>query len=257
MFRWKRALLHALLPFGLAIAGGLVLLLTKAPADPEKLGEGVGRFACFAFLAGLGISYLAQTGRKRTALTISLALLAGVGALAAVLATTHGGAHVRPADRAPLVDDGHRLRHPTLGFSILRPPASYHDAPRMAEAMGVHDADTITYAYAETPPRAGLIIAIIANAGGSRRDFEDAVAGIRHGLGQATAAQANTVPGAVQWLRDDITGDDAHLAAHLHAVVNDLHMQINAYQLPTAIATLTVIAPDPATLADVLASFQP
>ena len=55
MFRWKRGLLHALIPFGLAVAGGLVLLLVAQPADPEKLGEGVGRFGAVCFVLGLGI----------------------------------------------------------------------------------------------------------------------------------------------------------------------------------------------------------
>jgi hypothetical protein len=257
MFRWKRGLLHALIPFGLAIAGGLALLVVKEPVDPEKLGEGVGRFAFFMLLAGLGISYLAQTGRKKAAWLAALALVGGIGALAAVLATAHGPRRVHAADRAPLVDDGVRLRHPTFGFSILRPPASYHEAPQIAAAMGIDDPDTVTYAYAETPPRGGLVIAIIANAALTKADFTRAIAGIRHGMDKAMAAQANTVPGAVHWLRDEVSGDDAHLVGHLHAEVNQLDVRITAVSLPSAIVTITVLAQDATTLADVLESLQP
>src|SRR3954471_15420042 len=97
MFRWKRGLLHALIPFGLAIAGGLALLFLKPAADPEKLGEGVGRFAATCFVAGLAISYLVQTGRKKAAVGASVALIAGVGALVAMIVVT---GHDRPQIRA-------------------------------------------------------------------------------------------------------------------------------------------------------------
>ena len=103
MFRWKRGLLHALIPFGLAIAAGFAILVLTNPADPEQLGEGVGRFAAACFVVGLGISYLAQTGRKRAALGTSLALVAVIGGLVAFV--TSSAHHDRPRatarDRAP------------------------------------------------------------------------------------------------------------------------------------------------------------
>jgi len=123
--------------------------------------------------------------------------------------------------------------------------------------MGIDDPDTVTYAYAETPPRGGLVIAIIANAALTKADFTRAIAGIRHGMDKAMAAQANTVPGAVHWLRDEVSGDDAHLVGHLHAEVNQLNVRITAVSLPSAIVTITVLAPDATTLADVLESLQP
>lgn len=260
MFRWKRGVLHALIPFGLAIAGGLAILVTKNPADPEKLGEGVGRFAFCAFIAGLGISYLAQTGRKKAALWASLALVAAVGALAAIIATTAPRQRLHAADRAPLVDrviDGsHRLVHPTLGFSILRPPASYQDSPQMAAAMGVDDPDTVAYAYADMPAQSGLIVAVIANAGESRSAFEEVVAGVRRGILKSMTAQLGSAA-KLEWVRNDITGDDVHLEAHLHAVLQGLHMQLDIHALhPSSIVSITVLARDATTLADVLASFR-
>ena len=256
MFRWKRGLLHALIPFGLAVAGGLVLLLVVHPADPEKLGEGVGRFGAACFVAGLGISYLAQTGRKKAALTASLALVAGVGTLVALLLVTMSDAKPVPTarDRAPLLEvslDGKpHLKHPTLGFTLLRPPAGYHESPAMAAAMGAQDPGTITHAYAEDPPRAGLVVSVLFGVS----DLRESVRDVKRGLESAMASQAG--PDAkIVYARDDIAAE----AAHLHAVVNNaIHIHIDAYALHDrdAVAMIMAVAGDATTLVDVVESYH-
>ncbi len=256
MFRWKRGLLHALIPFGLAIAAGLVLLLVTDPVDPDKLGEGVGRFGAACFVAGLGISYLAQTGKQRAAVVASIALVAGIGVLVALIVVTKppARAHATARDRAPLrevsIGGAPHLEHPTFGFTLLRPPAGYHDSPALAATMGLQDPDTISYAYAEEPPQGGLVVSVLLGD----RDLPASVRGVRKGLESAMTAQLGP-EAKLRYVRDEIGVDEAHV----YAVVNDaLHLHINAYQLRDrdAIVMVVVVGATATQLADVLDSFQ-
>ncbi len=260
-------MIHGLLGFGFVVAGGLALFLATDPVDAEKAGEGVGRLSVFGFLAALGISYLVQTKRKKAALGVLLALLAGLGALVAVIATAPRARPLRAADRAPLVEsvvDGQaRLRHPTFGFSIARPPATYKPSAQITAAMGAaaNDPGSVVYGYAEDPPTGALVVTLMAGAAGSRHDFERSIAGLRRGL-DASMTQQFGSGAKLEILQDDLTGDDAHLEAHLHAVAQGVHLQLVSYAIPAgaghaeAIVSVLVIAPDPATLGDVLTSFQ-
>lgn len=267
MFRWKRGVLHGAIAFGLVIVGGLALFLTTHPVNAEKAGEGVGRFSVFAFLAGIGISYLVQTGRKKAALGVVVALVAGIAGIVALVVATPHARPLRAADRAPLVDTNvggqARLRHPTFGFSIARPPSGYKPSPQMAAAMGAagDDPGTAVYAYAEEPPTGALIVTMMAGAGGSREDFTRSIRGIRRGLEESMGKQLGSAA-KLEIVQDDVTGDEAHLEAHLHAVAQGVHIQVVAHALPAeaahpeAIVSVMVVSPDPATLADVLTSFQ-
>jgi len=267
MFRWKRALLHALIPFGLVIVGGFVLFAVTSPVDAEKAGEGVGRFAGVALVAGLGISYLAQTGRQKAAALLGVGLVVLISVVVGLVAMPPRARPLRAADRAPLVEveiDGKpRLKHPTLGFSILRPPTGYHDSPQIAAAMGglTRDPGSVVYAYAEDPPQGGLIVTVMNNHAGSRRDLQEFLDGIQHGIESSVRSQLGEST-KVQIDRKDVTGDDAHLEAHLHAVVNGVHMQVNGYPLdvperPPVIVNVMVVGPEATLMADVLASFRP
>jgi hypothetical protein len=258
MFRWKRALLHGLIPFGVVMVVGLVLVLATDVPDPEKFGEGVGRFVVFAYLGGLGISYLAQTGRKRAALAASLAIVAAIGAIVAVaVSNVPRGKPLRAIDREPLVEvdvaGKHRLRHPTFGFSILRPPASFTAHPELASQLAAvtGDArDSVHYAFTETSPSGGVLVTVMANVGTSRDDFDEVVRGVRKGLEKSGAS--------VKLDRDEITGDGDQLAAHIAAVANGIHVRMEAHALParSAIVMITVFDLDGTSLTDVLTSFS-
>jgi hypothetical protein len=267
MFRWRRALLHALIPFFLVIAGGLALFALIKPVDAAKAGEGVGRFATFALAAGLGGSYLVQTGRRRAALLSGLGLVTVIVAVVGLLVMRPHPSPLRAADRAPLVEaelgGEHRLRHPTLGFSILRPPPGYAASPQVARAMGsiADDPDTVIYAYAEDPPQAGLVVSVLYNDGGSRHDVQSFIDGVQRGLESSARSQLGS-SAQVQVIRREVTGDDAHLEAHLHAVVAGVHTQVNAHALhlpgrPPVLVAVTVISSDETTLAEVLTSLRP
>jgi hypothetical protein len=244
-----------------------VLFAVTKPVDAEKAGEGVGRFAGVALLAGLGVSYLVQTGRRKGALLAGLGLVALIGVVVGLLVTRPHPSPLRAADRALLVEaelgGEHRLRHPTLGFSILRPPPGYVASPQMAGAMGsiADDPGAVIYAYAEDPPQAGLVVSVLNNDGGSRHDVQAFIDGVQRGLESSARSQLGS-SAQVQVIRRDVTGDDAHPEAHLHAVVAGVHTQVNAYGLhlperPPMLVAVMVISPDETTLADVLASFRP
>jgi hypothetical protein len=241
-FSWKRGFKHALIPVALVIVAAVVLSTTRHIADPEKFGEGVGRFAAVCLGLGLGISALIQKGKHGAAwaLGLSLAGLIVGGTIYLVVAERAPRAHV-VVDHSPLVEDGLRLRHPSLGFSIRRPPASFKLSPQVAASMGTMDPDVVTYAYAEDPPTSVLAVSVMYGMTGD--DLGDAVKGIKAGLSKG---------GPVRWIRDDLGKTEAHI----HGVVSGAHVQVAAYQLPTAVVTVMTVALEADTLADVLASFQ-
>ena len=241
-FSWKRGFKHALIPLALVIVAGAVIAATRHVANPEKFGEGVGRFAAVCLVAGLGISALIQKGKQGAAWACGLALggLIVGGTVYLVLAERPARTHA-VVDRSPLVEDGLRLRHPSLGFSIRRPPASFKLSPEVAATMGGMDPDVVTYAYAEEPP--SMVLAVSVMYGMDAGDLAEAIKGIKSGLSKG---------GPVTWIRDDLGKTEAHI----HGVVSGAHVQVAAYQLPTAIVTVMVVAREADALADVLASFQ-
>ena len=61
---WKKASkLGGLAFLGAFLTGIGMLFLAPATADVERLGQGVGRFAFCAFVGGLCVSYMEQTGQ--------------------------------------------------------------------------------------------------------------------------------------------------------------------------------------------------
>jgi hypothetical protein len=90
-FSIKKGLLHAFLALIALLLVGGVLVAVLPVKDPEKFGEGMGRFGVFIMLIAFGISWLFQTGRKKFAWLSILALLLGLSALVlAVLSAVDG-----------------------------------------------------------------------------------------------------------------------------------------------------------------------
>lgn len=266
MFQWKRGVRHALVPVVVVIGGSAALAFGFGVADAEKLGEGIGRFAAVAFALGLGISYLAQTGRRNQAIVASVLFGAALAALAVVIVVgaSHRTQPLPERDRVPLratdVAGERRLVHPTLGFSILHPGGAFTESPQMAALMRAGNPDDPTvhyYAYADPQPTAGLIIGIINDTGSSRAAFTEAVRGMRSGLDkQARGA------GAVEIVDDQITWDAVPPHARLHAVMAGAHVRLDAYALrpehhAPVIAVVMVMSRDADALANVRASFRP
>ena len=85
-FSWKQGLVHALIPLAYVMLVGGVLSGLGRIADPFRFGQALGRSSVGLMLLALAISYLAQTGRRRLALGLALALtLVIVGATIAGL----------------------------------------------------------------------------------------------------------------------------------------------------------------------------
>jgi hypothetical protein len=80
-FSVKKGLLYAFLALVVVLVVGGVMVAVLPVKDPEKFGEGLGRFSVFIMLAAFGISWLFQTGRKRVAWASILTLLLGLAAL--------------------------------------------------------------------------------------------------------------------------------------------------------------------------------
>lgn len=235
-FRWKRGLLHALIPFAGVIAMGLIVLFVQDPKDPEKFGEGLGRFAMVSLLAGLGSSYLFQTGKRKAGAIVAALIGAAIVGLTAMLLLIEPRPKI---DRRPLVDDGKTLRHPSLHFSIKRPPAEFKDAPQLVELMGNKaDKDTVSYAYAPSPPTTGLVISVIWGAS----DMAETTQGIKAGLQKSGATLKS----------EQVGSEDAHLVGLAKGVT----LTVDAHLVDHTVVTTTVLSSDPNALADVISSFQ-
>lgn len=96
-FSWKQGLVHALVPLAYVIVvGGLLSGLGVVPR-PYELGRALGRASVFLTLVALGVSYLAQTGRRRLAIGLGVAMAVvvvggTVAALVVMLALARAGA---------------------------------------------------------------------------------------------------------------------------------------------------------------------
>jgi hypothetical protein len=168
-YSWKKALAHAGIAAVVVVAAGAALVATHRASDSERFGEGVGRFAAFVGLASYGISYLLQTGRRAAGLGVLITLVAAIAGLGVVVYLSSPRFALTAADRAPLVVDGDRLRHPTLGFSIHNPGASFQPAPQWAEMISpIGDGPEGTYdcyVNAGMPPSVVLVVTVFPSQG--------------------------------------------------------------------------------------------
>lgn len=88
-FSWKQGLVHALVPLAYVMLVGGVLSGLDVVARPYELGRALGRASVLLMLVALGVSYLAQTGRRRLAIGLAAALAVVVvgGTVAALVVT--------------------------------------------------------------------------------------------------------------------------------------------------------------------------
>lgn len=84
-FRWGRGLLHAFLALvAIVVVFGIVAVALPV-ADPQRFGEGVGRFSFFVGLGALCVSALAQNGRRTAAWVVGSLLAVLVAGLVVLL----------------------------------------------------------------------------------------------------------------------------------------------------------------------------
>jgi hypothetical protein len=270
---WKRALLHAGLAFGAVVVIGMAAfaVLQNPNSNASKFGEGVGRLSVFTAAAVFAASWLDQTGRRRAAMAVAggFVLLVGGGLAAVLLIPARGSHSSRPlaaADRAPLavVDEGgqRRLRHPTLGFSLLHPGPRFADAPDLAAQMNggalKDDPATVTYGFREPDTQAALVVQVMNGMGGTREKLTSHIDGLQSGLGKSAAASAD-----LRWLDKGITWDDQRHVGRLSAsLAGQMRIELAAYSVERPgrepfIVNLFLMTRQPERFADLLASFRP
>jgi hypothetical protein len=165
------------------------------------------------------------------------------------------------ADRAPLVEDGvagqRRLRHPTLGFSMLHPGPEFAEAPEIVAKLHKPGDQSQYYAYADSPVTEALAIAVAGDEIDSRDQlakeltaFENSFRGAAEVSSHATMS---VVDDGVQW--------EGRRQAHFHLLVGGAHYRgLLVPMSPTGhdpiLVALIVISQDPDALAGVLASFD-
>jgi hypothetical protein len=248
-FSWKRAIKHAAIPCLLVFVAGLALGVNSA--DPEKAGEGVGRFLVVVFGVSAGVSYLVQTGRKKAAIGVAVGSVALV-VLAVVALWNEGGGHRKPPPgfRAPMLatSDG-RLEQPGLGFSIPHPGSGFIEKPElaaMASGAGA-DRDAMYYAYADTGPTAVLVVTITADVMSNRVDLERFADGVERGF-QKEAIKVGSAPPLVRnivWTseRRDVT---------MSGKAGEGSYRVRVFARPRYTLAITVASSDPTALAPVL-----
>lgn len=250
-FRWSRALLHvgiAVVVFAL-ITGALAAAF--GVADPRRFGEGVGRFLVFMSLGTVGVSWLAQTGRKLAAIVtggLLTALVIGLASAIAIVSLDRADAPAR-VPTADLARGGGTLRHPTLGFSIPDPGPNLAERPELASAQLPPTADSRAWVYGDEDSGEAVIIILASEAATDEKTFEEFFAGVVRGQTKAMADSALTADERERWVRW------GQRRAHAYLVVAELiHLRVDAFGLTDGhIVVLATAAADGerfATLAD-------
>jgi hypothetical protein len=270
-YSWKRGLLHGLIWVVLVIAAGGIIAASAGNADPEKIGEGTGRFALFALVLGVGISYLFQTGKRTLGWVAAAILFAGIAGLT-VFAITYEREPAPPltaSDRAPLelveVGGERRLRHPAFGFSILHPGPTFTMSPEMAGQMkkALNDPSTQFHAWADMGAGSILVVGLVNGRGTSREDLERTIDGFEKGM---TEAAGGKPAAGVVVKRESREVSWERRQARLHTTVTmdavKAHVRVTAHGIepagkPPAIVVLISFATQTDALTGVLDSFQP
>jgi hypothetical protein len=225
-FRWGRGILHALLALGLVVLAFAAVTVIVPVADPRRFGEGVGRFSFFVGLAVLGVSWLAQTGRRLAAWLVGglvSVLVVGLFVLVAVVAPKQGvESHARALPSEDLVRADGVLRHPSLGFSFPDPGPSLQPQPELATQMTAADPGSRAWVYADALGGELVIVVLAADTASSETAFTELFEGTMHG--HLAVANADVRERSIQW---------SDRRAHAYVVLDDaVHQRIDAFGLP-------------------------
>ena len=173
---WRRGLAKVLVPAALAFG---YLLWRNGGTLPSSI-----RFwalIALVFLpemaAGLAGHYLEQTGRPGAGKLITFAGLAWLFGGGALLATKTQAVTLADAERAPLVtvDEGNqrRLRHPTLGFSLLHPGPGFVAHESSAFRPSAH-----FYSFTDSEARVRFTVGLFKGKGDGPGSLRDLIEGM-------------------------------------------------------------------------------
>ncbi len=244
-FRWGRGALHALLALGLVVLAFAAVAALVPVADPRRFGEGVGRFSVFVALIVLGISWLAQTGRKLAAWLVGGLLfvtLAGVGVLIAVVAPKRiAESRSRPLPTEDLLRAEGALRHASLGFSIPDPGASLEPQPALAQQIITAEPEARAWVYGDLLAGEVVLVMLTAETASTETTFteffEGTVAGQTAAMGNASVS-SDERERSIDW---------STRRAHTYVVIDGmLHQRIDAFGLPGG-ETMVLVSAAPTT----------
>jgi len=253
---WRQGLAKVLVPAALAFG---YLLWRNGGTLPSSIKFwGIIALLILPEMAtGLAGHYLEKTGRPGVGKLITFAGLAWLFGGAFFLAPKTQAVTLTDAERAPLVtlDEGNqrRLRHPTLGFSLLHPGPGFVANESNAFRPGAH-----FYSFTDSEARVRVTVGLFKGQGaasGSLRELLEAMSKNTDALGGRAG-----IPPRVEKL--EVSGDDPPRGA-LEMVLGDgRFLRTSAYGwrapdgTPFAIF-VTVMAHSYAPGTAVLASFRP
>jgi len=230
-FRLGRALVHALLAVVLVAIVSGALAGVYGVADPRRFGEGLGRFIVFIGLGAIGVSWLAQTGRRVAAIVaggLLTALVIGLVVVVAMVAPRRDreAQGPSPAFVADLVRTDDALRHPVLGFSIPDPGPGLVEQPGLAKTLPSGPGER-GWVYADLASSEVFMVVLAAQMGSDAQTFEDFFAGVLAGQTGAAQGAAVKVEERETWVRWE------ERRAHAHVVLDGAtHMRVDAFGLP-------------------------
>jgi len=264
-FSAKRAALHVGIALGVLILAGVIAVAAGVVKNPSRFGQGLGRFGAFLILGTLGISFLAQTGRRRAAWITAGATLATLAVLVAAVVGLSGRARsariLTPAEKADLVQVStggeRRLRHPSLGFSVLDPGPGFHPSARVASILRAEsalDRGTCSWAWRRNSDGAVFLVRIVKGLGATRSSFEGFLRGMRGSLTQA--GRGEVTRWKLEWT-DRLRQADLDVLARkaVHARHRAYAVRLGPERTPY-IVVVGSIARDPAALEPALYSLR-
>ena len=197
-------LLHALIPLGIALVGGLVVGAVMEIQNTEKFGYGLGRFAGVGCIIACLASYFYQKGMMKAALGLAIGIFVFVltAAVAIGMFMSHGRMNyiMSPLEKAPLKvltrDGKPYLSHRAIGFKFLHPGPNFKKSDKAVTAFaskGIKSRGMKIYGYLNQDARAALTVNIQKGLGRTRRSVEQFIKGVKKGMARAAKLRNMTL----------------------------------------------------------------
>ena len=252
----------------------------------REMGEQLVGIYLLTVIVTAGPSYLLQKGFRALGFTL-VAVVVGLLAWPSIslIRSLRSGAPSVPnarqksqpfaslpeEDRVPLetveIEGVRRLRHPTLGFSLLHPGEDYFDERVAAlnrdnELRAVAGGRDWTQSYVYTKKAGGtaLIVSILNGIGVTEKQMQEVGALTEEGYvrGMRNLMGANV---KVEHLKDEVVWDANRHEASRYFTVGDLHCRTRAHAIravdhPPFVVLLMLTSREPTELEEVLESFR-
>lgn len=253
---WRRGLAKALVPA--VPAFGYLLWRNGGTLPGSIMFWGLIALVLVPEMAAASAGhYLEQTGRPGAGKLVGFAGLAWLFVGCLLLATNLKPVTLADAERAPLVsvdvDNQRRLRHPTLGFSLLHPGPGFVASDSTVFGRSAH-----FYSFTDSEARVRFTVGLFKGKGGSAGSLRDLLEAMSKNA-DALGGRAG-VPPRVDKL--EVSADGAPRGTLEMVLADGRHLRTKAHGWRAADATpyailMTVMAHSYAPGSAVLASFRP